>query len=190
LSSSKFAGNILAFVVDEAHCISQWGDRFRPEYGELGTLRAFVPRDVPLLITLATLPPLVLAQVRATTHLSPNATYHLNMGNDRPNISWFAHRMKAAKSDLEALSFLVPKNVTSESKLTKSMVFFDDILLAMEALRWLREQLWPELRDQVAVYNSWRTGNAKHQVLCDFTEGNIQILFTTEAAGMVSVHYE
>jgi hypothetical protein len=94
--------------------------------------------------------------------------------------------MKAAKSDLEALSFLIPENVTSESKLMKSMVFFDDIPLAMEALRWLCEQLLPELCDQEAVYNSRHTGNAKHQVLRDFTEGKIQILFTNEAAGMVS----
>ena len=32
--------------VDEAHCISQWGDRFRKEYGDLGRLRSYVPTHV------------------------------------------------------------------------------------------------------------------------------------------------
>ncbi|KAJ6600054.1 P-loop containing nucleoside triphosphate hydrolase protein, partial [Mycena sp. CBHHK59/15] len=62
LSTPAFAKKIAAFVIDEAHCISQWGDNFRAEYAELGTLRAFVPLQVPFLVASATLPPPVLAE--------------------------------------------------------------------------------------------------------------------------------
>ena len=89
LNSSKFAEKIGAIIIDEAHCISQWGDKFRPLYAELGTLRAFVPHKVPFLITSATLPPLVLAQVRTTVHMQVETSYHVNLGMDRPNIAWF-----------------------------------------------------------------------------------------------------
>ncbi|KAJ7105288.1 hypothetical protein C8R44DRAFT_546088, partial [Mycena epipterygia] len=48
LNTPAFAKEIAGFVVDEAHWISQWGDNFRTEYAELGTLHAFVLLDVPL----------------------------------------------------------------------------------------------------------------------------------------------
>ncbi|XXY50118.1 RecQ family ATP-dependent DNA helicase [Sorangium sp. So ce269] len=41
-------------VIDEAHCISDWGHDFRPDYRRLRTLLAEIPREVPVLATTAT----------------------------------------------------------------------------------------------------------------------------------------
>lgn len=41
-------------VVDEAHCISDWGHDFRPDYRRIGRLLALLPRGVPVLCTTAT----------------------------------------------------------------------------------------------------------------------------------------
>jgi superfamily II DNA helicase RecQ len=38
MRTPEFTRNILAFVVDETHCISQWGNLFRQKYAELGKL--------------------------------------------------------------------------------------------------------------------------------------------------------
>ncbi|KZT04201.1 uncharacterized protein LAESUDRAFT_620716, partial [Laetiporus sulphureus 93-53] len=48
----------------EAHCVSQWGDKFRKIFAELGRLRSLAPLHVPFLATSATLPPLVLDEIR------------------------------------------------------------------------------------------------------------------------------
>jgi superfamily II DNA helicase RecQ len=87
LSSPKIAERTCSFVIDEAHCVSQWGDNFWTEYSELGTLRAFVPSHVPFLATSATLPHPVLGEVRSVTHIQPADSYYINLGNDRPNIA-------------------------------------------------------------------------------------------------------
>lgn len=185
LNSSKFAEKIGAIIIDEAHCISQWGDKFRALYAELGTLRAFVPHKVPFFITSATLPPLVLAQVHATVHMQAETSYHVNLGMDRPNIAWFIRRMAGAKKDFESLAFLIPHATDNGlAELVQTMVFFDDINVALEALKWIRNQLPPHLRGQVAVYNSRRSKCTKDRVLQDYRRSRIKILFTTEAAGM------
>ena len=48
---SKSAGLI---VIDEAHCISDWGHDFRPDYRRIRTLLATLPADIPVLATTAT----------------------------------------------------------------------------------------------------------------------------------------
>jgi superfamily II DNA helicase RecQ len=187
LNTAAFAKKIAAFVVDEAHCISQWGDDFRTEYAELGTLRAFVPSQVPFMFASATLPPPVLAEVRKSLHVSPETSYHVNLGTDRPNIAWFVQLMKAAKTDLEALDFLISAHDSEDSiiELLQTMVFFDDINLAMDALEHLRDRLPLRNRGQIAVYHSRRSKRSKRIIMEKFRKGEIKILLTTEAAGMV-----
>jgi len=116
LSSAAFAERICAVVIDEAHCIAQWGEDFREDYATLGTLRSFMPSRVPFLAASATLPPATLTHVQAKLHMQSSTTYHVNLGNDRANISWHVRYMKAGKSDVEALKFLLPKVATDQTK--------------------------------------------------------------------------
>ncbi|KAI9479035.1 P-loop containing nucleoside triphosphate hydrolase protein [Coemansia mojavensis] len=56
------AGKLSRIVVDEAHCASEYGNDFRPDYKKLGMLKYMFP-EVPLLALSATCPPRVLESV-------------------------------------------------------------------------------------------------------------------------------
>ena len=56
-------GSIGLFVVDEAHCISDWGHDFRPDYRRIGRLLRALPPRVPVLATTATANDRVVADV-------------------------------------------------------------------------------------------------------------------------------
>lgn len=51
---SRISGNIGLFVVDEAHCISDWGHDFRPDYGRIVRVLQNMPTNMPVLATTAT----------------------------------------------------------------------------------------------------------------------------------------
>jgi len=52
--TQRLAANIGMFVVDEAHCISDWGHDFRPDYRRIVDLVNLLPKNVPVLATTAT----------------------------------------------------------------------------------------------------------------------------------------
>ncbi|MDI1231131.1 MAG: RecQ family ATP-dependent DNA helicase [Methylobacter sp.] len=62
LANDKFVGNVLQnllsqvglFVVDEAHCISDWGHDFRPDYRRIVRILQYMPSNMPVLATTAT----------------------------------------------------------------------------------------------------------------------------------------
>jgi len=81
LVSSKLA----LFAIDEAHCISQWGHDFRPEYTRLGQLRALFP-GVPLVAMTATADPETRKDIVRQLGIE-QATVYL-AGFDRPNITY------------------------------------------------------------------------------------------------------
>lgn len=75
---------ISLFVVDEAHCISEWGHDFRPDYTRLGEVRARLNRPVTLALT-ATATREVRADILKQLHL-PESTSCFVTGVDRPNL--------------------------------------------------------------------------------------------------------
>ena len=88
-------------AVDEAHCISQWGPSFRPEYGALSALRPRF-RDVPILALTATADEVTREDIAARL-LLPDAAQFV-AGFDRPNIRLAVQPRRAAKRQL--LSFV------------------------------------------------------------------------------------
>lgn len=96
--------------------------------------------------------------------------------------------MSAGKSDLNALKFLIPDDMTGVMWLPKTIIFFDDISLAMQAWHWFTEHLPPLLHERVKEYHVWRTAHARALVMHAFIEGEVDILLATEAAGMVRTH--
>ena len=76
---------VALFAIDEAHCVSQWGHDFRPEYVQLGQLRELFP-GVPIMACTATADPETRDDVRERLGLSDAAVYVT--GFDRPNIRY------------------------------------------------------------------------------------------------------
>lgn len=87
--------NISLIVVDECHCVCQWGYDFRPAYLDLPKLRELLP-DVPLLALTATATPAVVEDIiRALafrpgyafyqkSFLRPNISYSIRYSEDKP----------------------------------------------------------------------------------------------------------
>ncbi|MFO7799842.1 DNA helicase RecQ [Rhodohalobacter sp.] len=75
--------NVDCFTIDEAHCISEWGHDFRPEYRQLAKVRKYFPDAVCLALT-ATATPRVREDIRITLEMNKTETYVASF--DRKNL--------------------------------------------------------------------------------------------------------
>lgn len=186
MRTPEFTKNVLSIVIDEAHCISQWGENFRKKYQELHKLRSYVPLAVPFLAVSATLPPLVLADVQRHLCFSLDRMLLVNLGNDRHNITPLLCRMRGAAKDLGALDFLLDEAQLG-LELQRTITFFNTRNLAFKAYKHLQALLPEDMRDQIDFLHAGRGRQTISHVMKRFKEGKIKILCATEAAGMVSV---
>ena len=76
--------NVSYIVVDEAHCISQWGYDFRPDYLQIGKLRELV--DAPVIALTATATPQVAEDIMARLCFKDKCL--IKSGFERPNLSY------------------------------------------------------------------------------------------------------
>jgi ATP-dependent DNA helicase RecQ len=91
---------IALFAVDEAHCVSQWGHHFRPEYRGLGVLSERFARTPRLALT-ATADPRTVEDIRAQLGMADDPVFR--GGFDRPNIRIEAAPRESERSQLRAL---------------------------------------------------------------------------------------
>jgi bloom syndrome protein len=188
LTDEKFQENICAVIIDEAHCISQWGGDFRKVYALLEKLRALLPPNIPFLATSATLAPLVLREVCSKLAIDAASSFHINLGNDRPNIAMCVQEINGS-DDYEALRPLLAHNVTSYEHLEKTIVFTNTVNMTQMTCKRVQLFFPKPLRKYVDYLHSLRTPTAKRRVMRRFRQGKVMILIATEAAGMVCLFY-
>jgi ATP-dependent DNA helicase RecQ len=76
--------HVALLAVDEAHCIAEWGDDFRPSYRRIGAVRSFL--ECPVLALTATATPRVRGEIHASLALRDPEVVVKSF--DRPNLSW------------------------------------------------------------------------------------------------------
>lgn len=82
--------NVSYLVVDEAHCISQWGYDFRPDYLQIAEIRTLLPKDVPVIALTATATPVVAQDIMEKLSFRES---NLIQGNfERPNLSYVVRK--------------------------------------------------------------------------------------------------
>ena len=96
--------NVSYIVVDEAHCISQWGYDFRPDYLNIGKLREMV--DAPVIALTATATPQVADDIME--RLSFRDGKLVKSGFERPNLSYIVRKCEDKLGQLRNICNNVP----------------------------------------------------------------------------------
>jgi ATP-dependent DNA helicase RecQ len=159
------------FVVDEAHCISQWGHDFRPAYLQLRDAHAALGRP-PLLALTATATDEVVRDIGA--QLGIDHFVVVNTGIYRPNLSY---AVRVCEDEDERTAEL--ERVLSSGP--GPGVIYTPTVKGAEALH---AALAGRLGDRVARYHGRMAAAARHESQDRFMGGDLDVIVATNAFGM------
>jgi superfamily II DNA helicase RecQ len=188
LRKPAFGTRCLSVFIDEAHCVSHWGDSFRKKYASLGIIRAFLPKSTPIIAVSATLTRRVHDDLITKLQFNRDSYLFVNVGNDRPNVAQVVRAMEHPMNTFRDMDFLVLENIQSPEDIKKGFLYCDDINLGSSIVDYLNARVNPKFRSQglIRPYNAAMSQKYRREVMRLFKEGIVRILVCTDAAGMVS----
>lgn len=163
--------NVDLLVIDEAHCISQWGPDFRPEYLLLKNIRQQLGKPVTLMLT-ATATPRIRQDILAK--LGIITAQQIVRSVDRPNIFLAVQQKATQKEKDEELLQLVRKFDGP------GIIYFASRKLASQMAEWLSSQT--DLN--VAAYHAGVATIERFRIQNQFMNNELQVICATSAFGM------
>jgi ATP-dependent DNA helicase RecQ len=155
-------------AVDEAHCVSQWGHDFRPEYRQVAGLRDLFP-EVPIMALSATATDRVRADITSTLRLRDARTYVASF--DRPNL----------------LYRVEPKSGTFGRILALAQRHAGEAGIVYARSRSAAERLADRLRREhvnAAPYHAGMEPAERDRIQDAFLRGDVRVVCATVAFGM------
>ncbi|KAI0693993.1 P-loop containing nucleoside triphosphate hydrolase protein, partial [Cytidiella melzeri] len=184
MRNSDWTKDILGTVIDEAHCVLEWKDKFRTAFNEIEKVRSYLPGK-PIFAASATLTLFMIDSLISTLSFARGNTFMLNVGNNRPNLTPDVCCMAGGENNFEALDFLLDE-VDGDKPLVHTMVFFKTRDLACQAGQYIKSKLPEDSLYCLQVFSLWATKScpAKRKIMKRFCDRKIMVLFATEVAGM------
>lgn len=162
---------ISLFAIDEAHCISQWGHDFRPEYTQLSTLRQQFP-ETPVMALTATADKITKQDILDKLELHQGRCFISSF--DRPNLSLDVKRGYSASDKLRVILDIIKRHPRESG-----------IIYCLS--RKATEELARKLQDKGVTAEAYHAGMSIYQrdkVQEDFINDRIDVVVATIAFGM------